>query len=48
MNKYKENFVVLQLIGISVIKVEKQGQLSTPTDVLVNNFNPSNLANRLN
>jgi len=34
-NKYKEIFVTLQLIGIIVIKVRKQGWLPTPADILV-------------
>ena len=35
-HKYKEKFVILQSIGIiAVLKVEEQGQSSTPADTLV-------------
>ena len=33
--KYKEKLVIFQLIGIIVIKVEKQEQLSTSANILV-------------
>ena len=46
--KYKEKFVILQSIGIIAIKVVKQGQSSTPADMLVDIFNPYNSANGLN
>ena len=36
------------LIGIIAIKVEKQGQSSSPVDILVDIFNPYNSANGLN
>ena len=36
--KYKKNFVISQSIGIIVIKAEKQGQLSTPADILAGNL----------
>ena len=40
VNKRKEKFVILQSIGIIAIKVVKQGQSSTPADILVGNVNP--------
>ena len=43
-----EKYVILQLIGIIAIKVVKQGQSSTPADILVDIFNPYNSANGLN
>jgi len=33
--KYKEKFVILQLIGIIDIKVKKHGGWPTPADILV-------------
>jgi len=36
-NKCNENFVILQSIGTIAIKVVKQGQLSTPADILMDN-----------
>ena len=33
--KYKEKLVILQLIGIIVIKSKKQGWSPTPADILV-------------
>jgi len=39
--QYSEKLVILQSIGIIVIKVEKQGQSSTPADILVDNLIPN-------
>ena len=41
--KCKENFVILKSIGIITIKVEKQGQSSTPADILVDNLIPNSV-----
>ena len=38
--KYKEKLVILQSIGIIVIKVEKQGKSCTSADILVDNLIP--------
>jgi len=37
--KCKEKIVILQSIGIITIKVVKQGQSSTPADILVDSVN---------
>ena len=41
--KCKEKFVILQSIGIIAIKVVKQGQSSTPADILVDNLIPNSV-----
>ena len=43
LHKYKENFVILQSIGIIVMNVQKQGQSSTPAGVLVDNLIPNSV-----
>ena len=41
--KCKENFVILQSIGIIAIKIVKQGQSSTPVDIPVDNLIPNSV-----
>jgi len=41
--KYTEKFVILQSIGIIAVKVEEQGQLSTPADILVDSLIPNSV-----
>ena len=42
-NKYKEKFVILQSIGIIVIKSRETRQSSTPAHVLADDFNSDNI-----
>ena len=38
-----EKFVIIQLIGIIAIKVVKQGQLSTPENIVVDYLIPNSV-----